>query len=191
MLENITLTLTQAFDQARALDLAQQNSERYVQTQIIQNPQTSYVEPVRSESTPETNDPTMAAAKKKCMYCGNDYHPRYHCPARNVTCHKCSKKGHFSKVCMSSGNPFSAAVYTPSLTAGAPNELMHTTIEILVNGKKMKALIDSGSSESHIRHALVLREKLPFEPRHYTVSMACETYSTEIIGVTSRYHNKR
>ena len=152
LLENSTLTLTQAFDQARALDLAQQNSERYVQTQAIQNPQTAYVKPVHSESTLETNDPTMAAVKKKCTYCGNDYHLRYHCPARNVTCHKCSKKGHFSNVCMSSANPSSSAVYTPSLatiTAGAPNGLMHTTIEVLVNGKKMKALIDSGSSESH------------------------------------------
>ena len=137
----------------------------------------------------ETNDPTMAAVKKKCTYCGNDYHLRYHCPARNVTCHKCSKKGNFSKVCMSSANPSSSAVYTPSLatiTAGAPNGLMHTTIEVLVNGKKMKALIDSGSSESHILHSLVLRDKLPFEPKH-TVSMACETYSTEVIGVTCLY----
>ena len=63
LLENSTLTLTQAFDQARALDLAQQNSERYVQTQAIQNPQTAYVKPVHSESTLETNDPTMAAVK--------------------------------------------------------------------------------------------------------------------------------
>ena len=90
---------------------------------------------------------------------------------------------------MSSANPSSSAVYTPSLatiTAGAPNGLMHTTIEVLVNGKKMKALIDSGSSESHILHSLVLRDKLPFEPKH-TVSMACETYSTEVIGVTCLY----
>ena len=194
MLENITVTLTQAFDQARPLDLAQQNSERYVQSQIIPNPQTAYVEPMHSEPTPETKDLTMAAVKKKCAYCRNDYRPRYRCPARNVTCHKCSKKGHFQKVCMSPANPYSAAVYTSSLgaiTAGAPNELRHTTIEILISGKKIQGLIDSGSSESHLRHDLVLREKLPFDPKHYTVLMTCETYSTEIIGVTSRYHHER
>ena len=37
--------------------------------------------------------------KGKCSYCGNKYHPRFHCPARNAVCHICGVKGHFSKVC--------------------------------------------------------------------------------------------
>ena len=36
---------------------------------------------------------------RKCMYCGNKKHPRKFCPAKDVICFNCLKKGHFSKVC--------------------------------------------------------------------------------------------
>ena len=42
-----------------------------------------------------------AAVTEKCMFCGNKRHPRKMCPARMITCFKCSKKGHFAKVCRS------------------------------------------------------------------------------------------
>tara|TARA_B110000881_G_scaffold207396_1_gene211562 strand:- start:705 stop:4865 length:4161 start_codon:yes stop_codon:yes gene_type:complete len=34
-----------------------------------------------------------------CMWCGKEQHERKYCPARNVTCNKCSKPGHYSVVC--------------------------------------------------------------------------------------------
>lgn len=40
---------------------------------------------------------------QKCGYCGKTpRHKREVCPARTATCHKCSKKGHYSSVCRSS-----------------------------------------------------------------------------------------
>ena len=37
----------------------------------------------------------------KCSYCGKGSHKKQNCPAREATCHKCSKKGHYSSVCCS------------------------------------------------------------------------------------------
>jgi hypothetical protein len=42
------------------------------------------------------------SSKKKCVYCGGQPHGRPQCPARNVVCHNCKSKGHFSKVCLKS-----------------------------------------------------------------------------------------
>ena len=36
---------------------------------------------------------------KKCFRCGKSPHPRDVCPAKDATCRKCKKKGHFSVVC--------------------------------------------------------------------------------------------
>lgn len=38
---------------------------------------------------------------EKCMRCGKANHNRNKCPAREATCHKCKKKGHFANVCKS------------------------------------------------------------------------------------------
>ena len=39
---------------------------------------------------------------QKCYFCGRDYHKRELCPAKNVTCNNCTRKGHFKAVCKSS-----------------------------------------------------------------------------------------
>ena len=40
---------------------------------------------------------------KSCGRCGKS-HPNDKCPAQDLECHKCKKKGHFYKMCRS-GNP--------------------------------------------------------------------------------------
>ena len=35
----------------------------------------------------------------KCNRCGRDSHSRQDCPAKDVICHNCKKRGHFSVVC--------------------------------------------------------------------------------------------
>ena len=34
--------------------------------------------------------------QKRCTQCGKDQHPRNACPAKEATCRKCQKKGHFA-----------------------------------------------------------------------------------------------
>ena len=41
------------------------------------------------------------SGSKNCRRCGNGFHDNpQNCPARNVDCHKCNKKGHFAKWCL-------------------------------------------------------------------------------------------
>ena len=42
---------------------------------------------------PNTDSP------KKCFRCGKNPHPRNACPAKDVICRKCQKRGHFAAVC--------------------------------------------------------------------------------------------
>ena len=54
--------------------------------------------------------------QRRCFGCGSGQHrsnkdPK--CPARDVTCHGCSKKGHFQKHCRSGGNASSSSHKNP------------------------------------------------------------------------------
>ncbi len=45
--------------------------------------------------------PQEKGTTDKCKWRGNGKHNRSSCPARNSTCNKCNKRGHFAKVCLS------------------------------------------------------------------------------------------
>ena len=60
--------------------------------------------PANSRSLrPSTNStrPQPVNRSHKCSYCGKGPHPKQSCPAKDVICHKCKKKGHYSSVCRS------------------------------------------------------------------------------------------
>ncbi|XP_069957120.1 uncharacterized protein [Cherax quadricarinatus] len=99
LLENKTLDLAAAFDQARALDSAQKNSEVYSTTQPSRV--VSAAIPDQDSCNEVTVEPASvtAAAGTVYFFCGFSRHPRPKCPAREAMCHKCHKKGHFPKVC--------------------------------------------------------------------------------------------
>ena len=40
-------------------------------------------------------------SERKCMWCGGEQHKRQSCPAKDVTCNSCHKRGHFQAVCLS------------------------------------------------------------------------------------------
>ena len=40
---------------------------------------------------------------RQCTRCGRSYHPIDKCPAKEVICHRCGRKGHYSKQCYSWG----------------------------------------------------------------------------------------
>ena len=110
LLENHELTLAEAYEKARSLELAQKNEESYnagylQQTVSLlnsaQTPSTSKETTETSELSYNVNSLCTTAVKEKFIFCGHKRHPRKMCPARNVTCFKCSKKGHFAKKCHS------------------------------------------------------------------------------------------
>ena len=55
----------------------------------------------RAQNNKNYNDLRKNRESKPCSFCGNNYssNPRQFCPAKNVTCKSCGKKGHFAKVC--------------------------------------------------------------------------------------------
>uniref|UniRef100_UPI00358E7549 uncharacterized protein n=1 Tax=Myxine glutinosa TaxID=7769 RepID=UPI00358E7549 len=195
LLENKTLDLTTAFDQARALDQAQRCSEAYTAPVTPLNAViTSSVDKPLAEAEIRTYRPTppdvsqvVAASGKqpKCFFSGSSRHTRQVCPVPDSVCNKCGKTGHFAKVCRSSGLRAAAMLHTPTLatiyTAFLGN-LSQATVNVLVNGNKCRALLDTGSSESFVCQRLVKAYKLCVHPGTGRVSMASSSLSTRIAG---------
>ena len=197
LLESERLTLDQAHEKARTLDHAQKNSEVYSQ----QNNQ-----PVVAAATVDLDSSTLVddslslsairsgsdsrqttQRKKLCYFCGGPMHAnRPHCPARDATCHNCSKVGHFSKVCRSkSKNSNLSAIYSPTLcaiTAACPENLSHASVPIICNNQTLDALIDSCSSDSFISENAFNRLKIPKTPSNKTVSLALISMKSTVIG---------
>ena len=130
---------------------------------------------------------TLAAVEPEaptCFFCGNSKHPRSRCPARETICLNCQKKGHFSKVCRGKTvekKKVSAAAWSPTLAtvpAGTPTSLLKSSATIDIEVMQVKALFDSGSSESFIHPSLVEKEALTVHPSSSTVSMATSASSS-------------
>ena len=189
LLENKTLDLKTMFDQARALDSAVRSSESYFVSQPVNAatsvPDTTTQNLSQFDST-QLNS-TLAATDLKCFFCGNTKHPRTKCPARDAICNKCQKKGHFAKVCQgkpSKPNQVTAALWLPTLASvGTPQALKRSAATVVVNSDwRVKALFDSGSSESYIHPSLVEVAAIPVRPSSNTVSMATSSLSTKTEG---------
>ena len=143
LLEHATLNLKSAFDTARSLEIAQKNAETYT------NPNQT-CSAMKSSSTSHRNRPpedhrnrppedsgyVMSISKPygnsnkskndKCWFCNYDRHPRNRCPARDATCSKCQRKGHYSTVCRNGAKPqhVLAAAATP------PNEFNESQVHL-------------------------------------------------------------
>ena len=92
LLENKTLTLESAIDQARALNSAITNSETYSTSDF---PHVAAIKQDHRDHSviDEANCASSASFKNsKCFFCGNSRHPRVKCPARDAMCHQCQKR---------------------------------------------------------------------------------------------------
>ena len=85
---------------------------------------------------------------KKCTRCGRSPpHSREQCPAREETCHKCNKKGHFKSMCCTKG--VKAIDAKDSKTFMGVIKQSRTSnpwsITLLVNGTPVDFKIDTGA----------------------------------------------
>ncbi|XP_026328609.1 uncharacterized protein LOC113236663 [Hyposmocoma kahamanoa] len=75
LLENLTLSLDKAYDQARSLEMAEMNSQSY---------ESSNLNAVQGSSKEEESS-AASFFKRKCFFCGGRVHPRKDCPALDST----------------------------------------------------------------------------------------------------------
>ena len=106
LLENIQLDLATMFAQARSLDSAQKSAVSFQSQQLRTQSAASrdYKAPTPSPNHPHADQQPRtssdrAPSSNRCEFCGNNYHPRSSCPARDATCGKCKKRGHWYRVC--------------------------------------------------------------------------------------------
>ena len=150
LLENKTLDLSSMFSQARALDSAQKSSESYMSGGIpLPTAATvALLSAIDTEDTPEEGTSHAAAvvvARSKCFFCGNGKHARQRCPARDAVCRRCSKKGHFAKVCRSNpatpGRDGIISATFPTLAAVSsrtPPVLLKSSTMVTINGEEVR-----------------------------------------------------
>ena len=55
----------------------------------------------QSQSGKNRRGKTSLNGKKTCTRCGQDPHSRDKCPAKDASCHRCKKKGHYGAMCRS------------------------------------------------------------------------------------------
>ena len=112
LLEKTTLTLEEAITSARSLEAAQKNTVLYQKTTfstVAAMDNISNTEGTDNYTSGESLSRYSAAAVNKpgdsCFFCGKARHHQSRCPAKDSTCNKCGKKGHWSIACKSSNHP--------------------------------------------------------------------------------------
>ena len=183
LLENNTLTLQDAFNQARSLDLAHRNSQAYVAPSVMSSAITTIEDSCNNVHANDKNENLLAAthSAKICYFCGKHYHNRKNCPALEETCYKCGYKGHFAKAKVCRGKKISkttiATMFSPSLCAiqNTPECLSNATTTSMVHGVSLSTLIDTGSSMSFINEKTAKSLNIKTQPSNHDISMALST----------------
>lgn len=199
LLENKTLDLRTAYDQAHNLEMAEKHSASYSQYETV----TASAVERRSDhvglgdrravelegSTEDLGEISAAVSRKdsKCYFCGYGKHPRYKCPARDAVCNNCKKKGHYAKVCRQGkqntiSHSHSAATLATVLGGVSPLCLQKSLCSSKINGISVQALIDTGSSDNFVSQAVVEKLNLLTDPEKGNVSMADTSFSSKILG---------
>ena len=178
LLEKEQLDLKTAFDTARSLEMAEKQNMTFTPG--------NYTAAAVDDGCDGENT-SAASQSKKCYFCGNNRHPRIKCPAKDVICNNCEKKGHFAKVCLSKKPPKPlSAMHTIAAhviaSSSSPPSLSKAVTPITIDGHKVKALVDTGSSESFIDASIVKAKSLRTFNSKTKIAMATNDHCSHTQG---------
>ena len=187
LLENRSLSMQSALDQATSLEMALEQSNSF---QIIPNAYSAATPKIiipEETSSSQTEENILAAANSKCYFCGYQRHPRLKCPAKDATCKNCGKKGHFQRACRSPTqikpiSSITSPIILSAITASAPECLRSAVTEVIVNGVPLQALIDTGSSESYVSDHIIKRYGWNVEKSSSVITMASTLLNSRTKG---------
>ena len=135
--------------------------------------------------------PTAAtgSTNKRCTRCGKEQHPKDKCPARDATCHRCQRKGHYSAQCYSktvstvrsaeggSPTPFLDNAFMDTVNSGTQNAWFTT---IRMGEKETKFKLDTGAEVTAItqetyehlgKPQLVASDKVLYGPSQHSLGV--------------------
>ncbi|XP_047518905.1 uncharacterized protein LOC125058798 [Pieris napi] len=189
LLENLNLTLDQAYNQALSLETAEINSQSFHTVSlnaVEEEPKLvcTKSQTVHDETCSSVNNPR----RRKCFFCGGQIHPRKNCPAFEKSCQLCNKKGHFATVCRSSSKPTNCMVVGTEnlscITAASPYSLYKATVPAYIRDIRAEALLDTGSSISFINDSFARLCGLKRKSCNQIISMASLNHTSQVEGQT-------
>ena len=101
ILEENVLQLNAVFNKARSVDEAQKNASIY-ESVNVHGHRNTLANTVNHPTVSESDFAECSAVNAKaCYFFGGLKHARANTPAKQCSCFKCRRKGHFAKVCRS------------------------------------------------------------------------------------------
>ena len=192
------LTLKKAQDIVREMDAVKRQQSELRSQSELRNKDIDSIRSAKYKSRLEQKDKSTGKSssrdlqnKQSCFRCGKDpSHSRERCPARNSTCNKCSKVGHWAKVCRSK---VVAEIFKENSEGNTNYEFLGEVIskdnaqwrkDLKLNGEKLQFKMDTGADETCIPFTTYdsMRTKLPVLQKTKKKLHSCDGKKLNICG---------
>ena len=189
LLEDRNLSFQDAYDRARAQELAHKNSEAYQDNFGCRAATGHSLANQGEEGCISTAKAAVSRNTRtsSCYFCGGLRHSRTHCPAKDATCNFCGVIGHFIKVCRKRKNSSStSAMISTSLSEALASSKTENTTGALsyvkINGVTATSLMDTGSSDCFVDREFANKNSFTVQNCAGQVTLAETSVKMPILG---------